>query len=93
MSDIWHNLTTRFKRATCSHEFDNGDLDLTNILRPDEPARGAGQAAWDKWAEEVVLGNHPWHTHRVEWPCKKCGKIFYAHCGLDILAGRRTTTL
>ena len=21
---------------------------------------------------------------RVKWPCMKCGKIFYAHCGLDI---------
>jgi len=21
---------------------------------------------------------------RVEWPCCKCGKIFRAHCGLDI---------
>ena len=21
---------------------------------------------------------------RVAWPCRKCGKVFYAHCGLDI---------
>ena len=21
---------------------------------------------------------------RVKWPCYKCKKIFYAHCGLDI---------
>ena len=21
---------------------------------------------------------------RVKWPCAKCEKIFYAHCGLDI---------
>jgi hypothetical protein len=21
---------------------------------------------------------------RVAWPCRKCGKVFRAHCGLDI---------
>ena len=21
---------------------------------------------------------------RVKWPCAKCGKVFRAHCGLDI---------
>lgn len=21
---------------------------------------------------------------RVKWPCAKCGKVFHAHCGLDI---------
>jgi hypothetical protein len=21
---------------------------------------------------------------RVSWPCMKCGKVFFAHCGLDI---------
>ena len=24
------------------------------------------------------------HAMRVYMPCDKCGKIFYAHCGLDI---------
>lgn len=23
-------------------------------------------------------------TDRVQWPCDKCGKVFNAHCGLDI---------
>lgn len=22
---------------------------------------------------------------RIKWPCAKCGKIFYAHCGVDII--------
>jgi hypothetical protein len=23
-------------------------------------------------------------TERVSWPCAKCGRVFVAHCGLDI---------
>lgn len=23
-------------------------------------------------------------NRRVQWPCQKCGKVFFAHCGLDI---------
>ena len=23
-------------------------------------------------------------NRRVAWPCRKCGKVFHAHCGLDI---------
>lgn len=24
---------------------------------------------------------------RVRWPCDKCGKVFHAHCGLNISPG------
>ncbi|SPF56584.1 hypothetical protein SBF1_9290003 [Candidatus Desulfosporosinus infrequens] len=29
--------------------------------------------------------NHPNFKKRVQWKCHKCGEIFFAHCGLDIL--------
>ena len=31
---------------------------------------------------------------RVEWPCQRCGEVFTAHCGLDIVPkhGYITTT-
>ncbi len=38
-----------------------------------------------RWGDEVVCGNHPWHTERERWPCARCEREFRAHCGLDIL--------
>jgi hypothetical protein len=32
----------------------------------------------------AIAPTHPLFTNRVKWPCFKCGKTFYAHCGLDI---------
>lgn len=78
-----------FKALTCRHRFDLRDQTMTGILPP-LPPRSASPREWERYGRAVVCGDHPWHTHRVAWPCSKCGTVFYAHCGLDILAGRGT---
>ncbi len=74
-----------FARA-CRHEFRLGDQSLTGIPIPEQPPRGASWKDCQKWADEVICGNHPSHTQRVQWPCCKCGKVFFGHCGLDVLS-------
>lgn len=81
-------LSRLFRRQVCRHEFRNEDLALTGIPKPPDPAPGATREELDRWGDEVIGGKHPWHTERVRWPCAKCGTVFLAHCGLDILAGR-----
>jgi len=34
--------------------------------------------------EDVALVNANVGDERVRWPCSRCGKVFRAHCGLDI---------
>jgi hypothetical protein len=69
-------------RATCSHEFMLRDLRHTGIPEPERPPNGAGYDAHLKWHQEIYT--HPSYAERVEWTCCKCGKVFRAHCGLDI---------
>lgn len=69
----------------CRHEFRYSDLRLTGIPEPTQPGPGATQEEWRHWGDQVIGGNHPWHTERVSWRCRKCGKEFRAHCGLDVL--------
>lgn len=71
---------------TCRHQFQTKDLKRTDIPIPTKPSRGASWKDCQKWADEAICGNHPSHTHRVEWPCCKCNTLFYGHCGLDILS-------
>ena len=71
----------RPKAIVCQHVFDLDDLSSTNqepIVEPDfHDYRG-----WQEYYANRT--RHPSHTHRVQWPCRKCGKVFFAHCGLDI---------
>lgn len=69
-------------KTVCRHEFDLNDLRKTGIQEPERPPNGAGVDAHIKWHQSLYTG--PWYTERVEWPCCKCGKVFRAHCGLDI---------
>jgi len=69
------------KQFFCRHKFAMEDLKLTHIAPPPTPFKGT-YAEWEHFYEGI--DTHESHTHRVEWPCDKCGKVFYAHCGLDI---------
>ena len=66
----------------CKHHFDLNDLKSTGIP-PLEPPRTNDYDEWKVYYADVHT--HDSHTKRVLWPCSKCGKTFYAHCGLDIL--------
>ena len=70
-----------FKRIICVHKFAIEDMELTNIPELEKP-EGRGYDEWSKYFSEYY--EHDSITKRVKWPCDKCGKIFYAHCGLDI---------
>lgn len=66
----------------CRHEFMLKDLTMTGIPVQEEPKINAGYDAWSQYYQNRT--KHPSHTQRVKWPCHKCDKVFYAHCGLDI---------
>ena len=34
---------------------------------------------------DLKMVNPDGGSDRVQWPCSKCGKVFKAHCGLDIV--------
>lgn len=66
----------------CNHEFALSDLHKTGI----EPTPAPKTRGYEEWQEYFRLwNNEPAHSERVEWKCCKCGEIFRAHCGLDIL--------
>ena len=58
-------------------------MTLTGIQEQKRPAENATYAEWMEW--HLGRDKDPAHTKRVSWPCAKCGEVFYAHCGLDIL--------
>ena len=76
------NVILCLRRFFCRHAFALRDLELTGMPEPDKPADGASYEAWLDYHRQ--LSEDPHHTQRVEWPCAKCGKVFRAHCGLDI---------
>jgi hypothetical protein len=69
-------------KRKCAHEFLLVDLKQTGMPEPAQPAQDAGSEEWELYYDELHNGEH--HMKRVAWPCRKCGKVFYAHCGLDI---------
>ena len=70
-------------RKSCSHEFRLKDLQLTGIPELPEP-KAKDYKAWQQYYSEIY--KHDSHTKRVSLNCRKCGEIFYAHCGLDIIS-------
>ena len=72
------------RRVACCHTFRLGGQSLTGIPEPEKPEDNAGYAAWSEYYQSLYNG--PSFTKRVQWPCAKCGKVFFAHCGLDILS-------
>lgn len=75
-------LLKKLRAAACSHEFRLADLEATGIEAPPPPASDAGLEVHFRYLHNMA--NHPSHTRRVVWPCAKCGRVFTAHCGLDI---------
>ena len=68
-------LVIRMKQALCRHKFYTEQISPKDYTPPDRPD---GISICDEY-------RHPSFTKRVCWPCGKCGKRFYAHCGLDIV--------
>ncbi len=72
------------RRIFCIHKFRLGDQSFTKIPEPTPPPWNAGYDEWSQYLQD--RDKHVSHTRRIQWPCAKCGKVFYAHCGLDILS-------
>jgi hypothetical protein len=70
-----------FKQFFCRHIFLLRDLEKTNIPELPKPTSN-DYKDWYNYINKSLL--HDSHTKRVKWPCMKCGKVFYAHCGLEI---------
>jgi hypothetical protein len=68
-------------KLKCKHTFDMVDLEQTGIPEL-EPPETRGYEEWERYFTAIY--KHESVTRRVKWPCSKCGKVFYAHCGLDI---------
>ena len=78
---LFKRLVMWLRQKYCDHEFVLKDLTSTKILPPDKPTSNN----YDEWSKYYnSLSGHDSHRKRVYWPCNKCGKTFYAHCGLDI---------
>ena len=79
-------MSIQFKRLVmqffCRHQFRLDDLKKTGIPEPEKPPNGSSVDDWMRYHQLCYTGDH--HTKRVVWPCAKCGKVFHAHCGLDI---------
>ena len=69
-----------FAQLSCSHTFIPRDLEKTNIPTVSKP--NGGYPEWSAYFADVLSSSG--HTKRVRWPCSKCKRSFYAHCGLDI---------
>ena len=74
--------------ARCKHLFDYKDMGRTGFVVPETP-KSPFLSDYIKYNEMVV--HHISHTHRVFWGCSRCRRVFYAHCGLDILKFGRAT--
>lgn len=72
-----------FRPVVCRHEFKLIDLDRTNIPEPVLAPDATYEQAMQFYGEQMTCRAF---THRVRWPCAKCGQVFHAHCGLDILS-------
>jgi len=70
-------------KAKCSHEFISGQgITLTGIKYPDEPHSIHDYFEWVEWYKHVYTCDA--HVNRVYGECHKCGKGFYAHCGIEL---------
>ena len=69
-----------FNRKYCKHEYYIEDIQQTGIEQLKKPSSND----FFEWAEYFQgIYDHDSRTKRVRASCRKCGKIEYAHCGLD----------
>lgn len=73
------------KKVVCRHAFYLKDLKQTGIPKSTTPTSAIDFKAWQEYYRQLNNSKAPHHAKRVKWPCHKCGKVFYAHCGLDII--------
>lgn len=82
-------LFKRVRKIICKHRFAYEDLKLTGIPIEElpTPCLHAPYIDWEYYFSNYVdvERNSEGYKKRVVWPCDKCGKEFYAHCGLDII--------
>ena len=71
----------------CSHEFYIDEIEFTDYKMPEQPAQGAGYAAWDKYFKNLYTCGAI--KKRVKCNCLKCGETVFAHCGLELGTLRR----
>lgn len=83
MLKLIRKILTRFKKTVCSHEFRLSDMKLTGLPELEKPLNN-DYSAWKKYFNEIY--EHDSIKKRVSLPCCKCGKMFYAQCGLDIIS-------
>lgn len=75
-------ILNAFKKRVCSHEFRLSDMKLTGIPELEKP-KDDDYAGWKKYYRDIY--DHDSVKKRVSLPCCKCGEMFYAQCGLDII--------
>jgi hypothetical protein len=81
---LLHPVVVWMRQTFCRHKFQLGDQTLTGIPEQEKPAPNASYGEWMEYFSS--RNKHPSHTQRIKWPCAKCGKVFYEHCGLDVLS-------
>ena len=74
MTPSLQNVVLCLRRFFCHHAFALRDLEATGIPEPENIESMS--------VPEIYESDH--FKKRVRWPCAKCGKVFYAHCGLYI---------
>jgi len=75
-------LVMWLRQRFCRHTFAIDDLSLTGIPEQEKPIDQRDYKAWERYWQQYWHGDC--NEKRVKWPCSKCGRIFYAHCGLNI---------
>ena len=83
MLKVIEKILNAFKKRVCSHEFRLSDMKLTGIPELEKPSND-DYAGWKKYYRDVF--DHDSVTKRISLPCCKCGEMFYAQCGLDIIS-------
>jgi hypothetical protein len=71
-----------FKKKICSHEFEISDIQLTGIPDLAMPKWDSSYAEWETYHKSYYKCDGV--TKRVSCKCRKCGNVFFAHCGLDL---------
>jgi hypothetical protein len=84
-------LLKYLKQRFCSHVFDIKDIENTNIPEPEKPNKYAGYTTWADYHTSYYDSDHV--TKRIKCKCSKCGKLHYAHCGLELDGKLINTTI
>ena len=81
---VKENLVRWIRHKLCRHQFDLDNLELTGIKEVEQPSSKVSYKEMEKWYNNRSTKDA--FIKRVKWPCAKCGKVFFAHCDLDVLS-------